>query len=107
MNLRIKMNLERIEHEINNCNFQLEQLISTRADLNLIQIFENQIIKDFKKDLIDSKQFDYFNDLIAKAIDGDEIAFEDIKIELGYDTILKDWNIERERAGVNKSTINA
>lgn len=44
---------------------------------------------------------------IENALDGCEVSLDAIKQELGYDTILKDWNIERERANIDIKERNA
>lgn len=51
--------------------------------------------------------WEFWQKEIENALDGCEVSLDAIKQELGYDTILKDWNIERERANIDIKERNA
>ena len=51
--------------------------------------------------------WDFWQKEIENALDGCEVSLDAIKQELGYDTILKDWNVERNRANIDIKQRNA
>ena len=79
-----------------------ENLNKTNNELATLELLE--IASKSPEMLAD---WEFWQKEIENALDGCEVSLDAIKQELGYDTILKDWNIERERANIDIKERNA
>ena len=79
-----------------------ENLNKTNNELTTLELLE--IASKSPEMLAD---WEFWQKEIENALDGCEVSLDAIKQELGYDTILKDWNIERERANIDIKERNA
>lgn len=85
---KIQVKIINKNNEIGDLQQKLEIAKNELANFELLEIYANQ--RDCQNHLIDN----------VLRVNCQE-SLGDIKIELGYDTILKDWNIERERANLD------
>lgn len=97
----IKIQLKKAEtiQKIEDLRENLNKANNELATLDLLEIASKnpELLADW----------DFWQKEIENALDGCEVSLDAIKQELGYDTILKDWNVERERANIDVKERNA
>ena len=97
----IKIQLKKAEtiQKIEDLRENLNKANNELATLDLLEIASKspEMLADWE----------FWQKEIENALDGCEVALDAIKQELGYDTILKDWNVERNRANIDIKERNA
>lgn len=81
-NLHIKVRLAEIKRSIDNLEWQLKELNQKKSDLHFLNLFDKQVVEQFKNGTYNEEEFDKWVEVIQEAIDEDPVAMGEIRAEV-------------------------